>query len=55
MATNAPVVELGRVRLTEKHLRALEIALYKVADMRDRLLADGEPYTKINEEELHRG
>ena len=47
MATNAPQVRLDRISLTKMHLQAMEIALYEAADVIDRLLASGVPYTKI--------
>ena len=47
MATNAPQVDLGRIKLTEIHLKALEMMLYQAADTINRLMADGVPYTKL--------
>lgn len=50
MATNAPVVRLDRIALTETQLRTLELMLYQMADVIDRLLATGVQYTKIETE-----
>lgn len=48
MPTNVPQVRIGRVSLTELQLRATESMLYQMADIIDRLLADGGvQYTKI--------
>ena len=40
-------VPLGRIALTQRQMRATEIMLYRAADLIDRLMADGVPYTKI--------
>ncbi len=45
--TNAPAVDLGRITLTEMHLKAMEQALYQAADVINRLKQDGVPYTKL--------
>lgn len=52
MATNAPQVRLDRVSLTQMHLKAMEIALYQAADVIDRLLAAGAPYTKVQNPQI---
>ena len=46
--TGIPPVQLGRIALTDQQLRATEIALYRAADLIDRLMVDGGvPYTKV--------
>jgi len=48
----AASAQLGRIALTKTQLRATEIALYRAADLIDRLLADKIPYTKIDPNEI---
>lgn len=45
-------VRLSRAPLTDLQLRATETMLYRMADLIDRLLADGLPYTKVEQPQL---
>ena len=46
MATNAPIVRLDREALIALQLKALELALYQVADAYDRIMLTYPQYTK---------
>lgn len=52
MAETVAPVRLGRRALTEQQLHATEMMLYQVADIIDRLRADGEVYTKMKAGEV---
>lgn len=46
--TGIPPVQLGRIAVTDQQVRATEIALYRGADLIDRLMVDDHvPYTKV--------
>ena len=46
------MTDVGRIALTEQQLRVAEIALYRMADIVNRLLKDGIPYTKVAPNEI---
>jgi len=46
LATNVPEVRLDRIALTRIHLKALEMALYQMADVYDRVMLEWPQYTK---------
>ena len=45
--SSAPAVRLDRHALTETQLRTTEIMLYQIADIIDRIMLGGVPYTKL--------
>ena len=45
--SSAPAIRLDKQALTETQLRTTEIMLYQIADIIDRIMLGGVPYTKL--------